>query len=242
MRVLHGQGVVRRIQPLVSYGEPRKPVIYALDKLGARILSEELGIDPATIDWKPKSHERHYPFLQHILDTTDIHIAIAQACARSTVQLETWITEQELRRQGTDPITITSPEGKSYTAAVVPDAVCVLRREERRSLLFLEVDKQTVTLAPSAWEKRGWARKVRAVLVYADTDAYRTRYEGRKVRVLTITTSEKRLSHMKEATEQAGGDDRLWFTTREALTPETFLAGAIWQRATRDGLFALLSA
>jgi hypothetical protein len=242
LRQLNKQGLVRRIEPMVSYGESRKPLIYALDKVGAQILTEELGIDPADIDWKPKSAERNYPFLQHILDTTDIRIAITQACDQGNVQLETWLNDQELKREDMlDEVTLLSPAGNKYKASVIPDAVFLLRRDTRVGLFFLEIDRRTVTVDPSKWERRGWSRKVRTFVKYFETEAFHNRYGDRIARVLTVTIGDKRLAHMKETTEQSGGDSRFWFTTLDqAMNPSQLLTEAIWTRAGIDGLYALL--
>jgi hypothetical protein len=111
---------------------------------------------------------------------------------------------------------------------------------------------RNVTLAPSLWERRGWTRKIRAYLEYFKSEAYRTKYEGRRARVLTITAGAGRLHNMKQATEAlfdeltSVGEDpkeqgRLWFTTFEDAPDSTkLLSTAIWYVAGSDHLHSVL--
>lgn len=243
LRQLFAHGLVRRIEPLIRYSEGKKPLIYALDKAGAQVLTDELGIDPADIDHKPQSAEENYPFLQHLLDTTDLRIAFTNAVEITGCHLELWRNEQELKSEGmSDVIQITDPEGKKHKAAVVPDAALgLINRAGKQAFFVLEIDRRTVTVDPSQWEKRGWARKVRTYIAYFASNAYHLRYGDQIVHVLTITTGEKRLAHLKEATQKAGGGTRFWFTTFALATnSDQLLTGQIWQRAGMTGYHALL--
>lgn len=242
LRLMYDAGLVRRIEPFIHYTEGKKPLIYAIDKAGAQVLTNELGIDPATIDYKPQSGEENYPFLQHLLDTTELRIAFTAATEAVGLQLETWRNERELKSEGmSDVIVLTDPEGKKHKAAVVPDAVVCLNRAGKRAIFLLEIDRRTVTVDPTKWEKRGWSRKVRTYIAYFESAAYQQRYGEHVAQVLTVTTGEKRLAHLKEATEAAGGGKRFWFSTFEqAMQKENLLTAPIWTRANMDGLHALL--
>lgn len=242
LRLMHDAGLVRRIEPFIHYTEGKKPLIYAINKAGAQVLTNELGIDPTTIDYKPQSGEENYPFLQHLLDTTELRIAFTVATEAAGLQLELWRNERELKSEGmSDVIVLTDPEGKKHKAAVVPDAVVCLNRAGKRAIFLLEIDRRTVTVDPTKWEKRGWARKVRTYTAYFESEAYKQRYGEHIAQVLTVTTGETRLTHLKEATEAAQGGKRFWFATFEAATkPEQLLTEAIWVRAGMDGLHALI--
>lgn len=243
MRQLFEHGLVRRIEPLIRYSEGKKPLIYALDKQGAQLLANELGMEPAEIDYKPQTaEESNYPFLQHVLDTTDLRIAFTHAAEQAGVQLDIWRSERELKSDWMkDTIILTDPNGKQHKAAVVPDAVVCITHNGKRAIFLIELDRRTVTVDPSQWEKRGWSRKVRQYLTYFAADAYQQRYGDQVAHVLTVTTGDKRLAHLKEATEAAGGGKRFWFTTFAMATQkENLLMAPIWARASIDGLHALL--
>ena len=70
--------------------------------------------------------------------------------------------------------------------------------------------------------------------------AVESRYRTRSIRVLTVTTSARRLSNLQAVTKAEGGRSRYWFTTREKLSPETVLQAPIWYKADGDEPVALM--
>lgn len=212
-----------------------------------------MGIEPREIEWKPRSQEAHFPFLEHLLTTVDFRIALVDACEQTGVVLHEWLDEKDLKRsQNVDRVTLVSPSGNVVDAAVVPDAYFMLCRENKCGIFFLEVDLMTVTIAPSKWETRGWLRRIRACNAAFQTEAFYRRYEGRRPRVLTVTASPVRLAHLKRATERvfaelrAAGDDasaegNFWFglLTSEPIGP-ALLTAPIWSVAGSETQRALL--
>jgi hypothetical protein len=85
------------------------------------------------------------------------------------------------------------------------------------------------------------SEKVQAYLEYTRSGKYAERYGTRSLRVLTVTTGEKRLANLKRATEQAGGREMFWFTTVEQVgSGEGLLVAKIWQVAGQEGVSALI--
>lgn len=253
LRLLHEHGLVRRIALPIRRGDKPKPYVYALDRKGAELLVTELGIEPAEIDWKTKSQEEHYPFLEHLLTTTDFHIMLTDACEQTGVVLKEWIDEKELKSSNNvEYVTLQGPQGGSVRAALVPDGYFVLAREGKHGLFFLEVDLKTVTVAPSQWERRGWMRKIRTYDAFLKSESYRAKYGDRRIRVVTITAGDIRLKNLKKATEEvyqqireSGGDasalNRYWFTViREEIDPAQILTAPIWYVAGSETPRALL--
>jgi hypothetical protein len=74
-------------------------------------------------------------------------------------------------------------------------------------------------------------RKVSAYLEYHRSGKYQLRYKMQGLRMLTVTTGEKRLANLKAATEKTGGKARFWFTTFEQIRKSDVLTEAIWQKA-----------
>ena len=62
----------------------------------------------------------------------------------------------------------------------------------------------------------------------------------KSLRVLTVTTSEKRLSNLKLVTESAGGRELFWSSTFDQATAESVSTDPIWQVAGEGGLKCLL--
>lgn len=243
MRLLHKAGFVRRIEQPVKRGEGTKPYIYALDKKGAALLVSELGIEASELDWQPKSQEENYPFLAHLLATTDLRITFQKACKHAGLALVMWLDEKILRTEGmNDHVMLSGPHGEQLATAVIPDAVVMLAHGGRRGLFFIEIDMGTVTVEPRLWQRKGWTKKVQAYCAYVNTELYTNRYEDRPARILTITTGEKRLENLKVVTEKADGGSMFWFTTfAQALDPAQLLTQSIWHVAGDDTLHTLLS-
>ncbi len=253
LRRLHQHGLVRRIELPIRRGDRPKPYVYALDRKGAELLVSELGVEPGELDWKPKTQEEHYPFLEHLLTTTDFHIALSQACAQTGIRLQEWNDERELKRSpNLTYVALRGPQGGRVRAAVVPDASFVLSREGKLGVFFLEVDLRTVTVAPSKWERRGWMRRIRTYDAYFKSEDYRAKFGNRRARVVTVTAGELRLRNLKRATEtifqqlRENGEDvsaqnRFWFTVMaDELEPNKLLTAPIWQVAGSDTPRALL--
>jgi hypothetical protein len=240
LRLLTLHNIIRRIERPVKRGE-NLPYVYTLDRNGAALLTSEIGIEPREIDWRPKAQEENYPFLEHLLTTTSFQISLQQDCDALGVVLEEWLDEKELKSvHNVDYVTLTNPQGKSSRAAVCPDAYFRLCRNEKRGIFFVEIDLSSVTIAPTVWERRGWLRKIRTYVAYFQSEAYRTRYEGRLARVVTVGSSMVRIQNLARATEtvfaelrQAGEDTSMqaqfWFTVFSAdLPPTQLLTVPIW--------------
>lgn len=242
MRLLHKARLVRRIEQPTILGEGTKPFIYAISRQGADLLVAELGIDPKDIDWRPKSQEHNYPFLEHALLITDFRIALQKACPLANVGLAGWLDEKELRKEGmTDQVTLLGPNDEKLKTAVIPDAAFLLDRDGKKALFFVEIDRGTVTIQPSVWERKGWSKKLLAYQEYMKTEAYMTRYEGRQARVLTITTSQKRLDHIQHLARELEDAKGYLFTTFDlALEPTKLLTEPIWSSADSNTLRSLL--
>ena len=243
LRKLVAAGLIRRIELPVRRGDPSLPYVYTLDKKGTQTLIAELGLEPKEVDWRRKDMEENYPFLQHLLLTNDIHIAVQHACERNQLELVEWIDERELKSEGMkDYVTLVLPGGRRQRAAVIPDAYFVVQSGGKTARFFAEIDNRTVTVTPSSAEHRGWTRKIMAYVAYFDSKAYQDRYGGRPARVLTVTTGRVRLDNLKQATERAGGGHRFYFTTfDQATVAGQILTEPIWEVAGAQSTATLLS-
>lgn len=231
---------LRRLELPWFRGEGRKPYVYALDQVGAQIVAHELGLDPKRIDWQRRG-DPEYLFLQHVLATNDVRVAITLAARENGWKIEKWVEERTLRSQAMrDYVTIQGPRGGKQKVAVIPDGYFILHLGDRRGHHFLEIDRRTVTVEPTSEEQNSWRRKVRAYLAYYQSGKYSERYQTKSLRILTVTTGERRLSNLKRITEKSGGRSHFWFTTFDLATPENILTAPIWQVAGRQGEYILI--
>lgn len=241
LKLLFHYGFLYRDAQPQRITEGRKPLVYFLDEKGEKLLADELGVERSEIDWHPRDNDVGDPFMEHLLATNDVRVAIEVAAERNGWVIEKWVNERDLKsKQMKDYVEITGPRGGKSRAAVVPDGYFQLGVGERIGHFFLEVDRRTVTGQASKWERRDWARKIRAFLAYYRSGMYHERYGTKSLRILTVTTGDRRLSNLKRITEEVGGKARFWFSTFDRITPEDVLTTPIWDVASRDGNHAVV--
>lgn len=201
MRILKKRGFIRSIEQAVVRQEGRKPYLWALAEGGKQLLVRERGIEPALIDTTPWIDESHNSLIKHLLATTDFHIALLQACAQYGFTLEEFTDERELRSQHQWENIRLEDEAGQPLRPPVPDAQFVINRQDKRAYYLLEVDRATIELTPSVFEKRSISKKIRSYLALANSAYYRQMYGTRPLRVLWAVKGTRRLAHMKEVTE-----------------------------------------
>lgn len=237
LRLLYHHGYLFRDEQPTKLSEGRKPLVYFLDRLGAESLSNLEGCE---VDWNPRDNDVSYPFLEHLLATNDIRVAVTLSAKHHALDIPVWLDDKTLKsRQMKDTVILKGEKGGREKAAVVPDSYFRLETQEDLFNFFVECDLGTVTLDATGTGKRDWARKIHAYLEYYRSGAYEKRYQTKDIRVLTVTRSEKRMRNLKEVTEAAGAKSRFWFTTFDAVREADILTSPIWALATRDDLHAL---
>jgi hypothetical protein len=249
LRRLYDHGYLDRDEQPVKLSEGRKPLVYFLDKRGADLLKGQ-GLWHAEVDWKPAYNQVKPGYIEHLLRTNDVRLATTRAALRSSFTIEKWLDDRTLRSsQMKDYVTITGPEGAELRAAVIPDGFFQLGQynltegNEKKLLVstfLLEIDLGTVVGLASRFGRRDWQRKILAYLEYFRSGLCQERYGTNIGRVLTVTTSGKRLKTLKTVTENAGGRKRFWFSTFDLIEKtNNVLLDPIWQKASHQGLFSL---
>jgi len=236
LKGLTQHGLLCRIEQPILRSEGTKPYLYTLDNQGAQFVCELLELAPEDMDWRPKDKHIRDLFLDHLLATNDVRVAVALAARQQEFNLETWTDERTLHRlHANDAITVTRPQGGKERIVVVPDGYFRLNTGEYVYHNFLEIDRRTVTVQATLTARRSWERKIHAYLEYYRSGKYQERYRAQGLRVLTVTTGERRLANLKVATENAGGKSRFWFTTFERVASANVLTEPIWEVAGREG-------
>jgi hypothetical protein len=248
LKLLRQHGLLRRVEQSQFLTDGRQPYLYALTKNGARMLASWLQCEIHDLPWREKDSRLSKEYVQHLIATNNVRIAILCAVRNtSNVTLTKWLDELTLKStHSADKITLEGSEGSKYTAALIPDGYFSLRvmsLHERPYNFFLEIDRATETGNSSDDQRRTWKRKIKLYLEYfrgEERSMYYARYGTYTGRVLTVTTSERRLANLKRWTEEVGGKQRFWFTTLEQTKPEAVLNAPIWQLAQEDGRKSLL--
>jgi hypothetical protein len=238
---LFHHGYVWRDERGVKISDARKPLVYFLDKKGAELLIQYAGIDVDTFDWHPRDSLRGASdlFLDHLLQINEVRIALTMAAPLAHAELVRWVDDKTLRsRHWKDYVTLTHEQGTTQKVAIVPDGYGQLSsRDQSGAQIFdyfaLEVDMATSTGWATDSQQRSWGRKVKAYLAYHSSGLYQARYATQSLRILTVTTGERRLAHLMAWTERAGGKARFWFTTLEDIQQQNILTDPIWRVAGR---------
>jgi hypothetical protein len=123
-------------------------------------------------------------------------------------------------RQRGARVTRNYPDG--YFAVSVPGV-------QQAAHFFLEIDRGTMS-------NQRWQEKIKAYIEFRDRGLSERHFGTRNFRLLTVTTTERRLKNLKRATEKAGGDHRFWFAVHESIDiwqPRRLLM-PVWLVATKD--------
>jgi hypothetical protein len=245
LKLLRDNGYIKRVERYQLLTEGKKPYLYAVTRKGALLLTSFLECELQDLDWRQTDIRLTTPYVEHLILTNTVRIAITKAVQDTPpLQLVTWRDELTLKSaHHADTLTITTPNGKALKGKLIPDAYLLLATGDSQEdkHFFFEIDRATETGISSDEHQRTWTRKILMYLEYFKRDGlYEKRYGTYKGRVLTVTTSDTRLAHLKRLTEAAGGKQRFWFTTFDCVTPQTVLTTPIWQLAQADVIWPLL--
>ena len=165
--------------------EGRKPFVVHLDKAGAAWIAQQAECDVEDLDWQPG--EAISPlFLDHLLTTNDVRIAIVRSACRHGYTVQQWLDDKTLKQaQNKDTVVLTSVTGRKQNAAVVPDGYFVLHTGTHYYHQFLEVDRATTTGISGEWGRRTWARQSDRLLELYRSGKYHTRYHTKSMRIST---------------------------------------------------------
>ena len=237
LRQLVSAGFLTRFDRPVLRTEGSKAALYGLATAGPDLLVSELGYELGDIDWRPSHNDVSWAFLDHQIMINNIFIVLSQACARVGWTLAEWVDDRILKKMHADPVLVTDEGGRQRKILVVPDAYCALACPDattgghRLLRFFVEADRATMTVVSHNQQRRTWQKRIHAYGEYFDSPQIVNTYGTRRIRVLTVTTSEKRLQSLKAATEDAKGKSKYWFATEAALSAETALDAPVWYKA-----------
>ena len=117
--------------------------------------------------------------------------------------------------------------GRYREVAVIPDAYFSVQMGNRRAPFFLELDRATMSTAR-------WNTRVKAYMLYLRTGKYTERYHSTSLRILTLTTTPRRMLNLMQATMKAGGTNLFWFTTFDQVNPTSVFFAPIWLLANDE--------
>jgi hypothetical protein len=225
LKLLFHHGYIDRIPAPIKPGIWAWRPVYRLGRKGAEIIAVEMHVPKIAywgqgFDKDQRATEIGFLFLEHVLQINDVRIAITLNAKVKGYAIEKWIDDTTLKGQRMKEYVSVERESVLF----VPDAYFILHLRDRRAHFFLELDRATMG-------HRRWRTKVAAYKTFVESGKYQERYQTRSLRVLTVTTTQERLVHLINTTEQMGGGDMFWFTTLECLVQKNGLLSPIWQIA-----------
>ena len=244
------QSILRRLQLLYHHGyleRPRaqlvyyqhggsRPIVYGLGTKGAACLPAN-GATAGEVRWSEKNRSVERFFLEHALLVSDVMVAIELACRQTGVRL---ITEEELLLSNA-----AGPKDQSFKwyvnitsrqrLGVIPDRVFALEftgksGNPERAYFFLEADRGTMPVIRHSLTQTSFYRKLLAYEATWSQSIHQKRFGFHRFRVLTVTTSAKRVESLVNACSQLKrGQGLFLFADRSVLEKPTEILSAIWQ-------------
>ncbi len=198
------QGILRRLQKLFHagyldrlreepvYGGGSQKMVYAITNKGVRELQKAGVIEnPSAGDRNANNRGLRDLSMRHTLLISHIRAVVTSVVrSRPDMRLAFWKEGPETY----DAIEVSLPEG--YTRVpVAPDAFFSLEDPKGKMHFFLEADRGTMTV-------ERFTRKLKAYAAYWREKRHHDKFSIRYFRVLTVTTSATRSTHLVRRAEE----------------------------------------
>jgi DNA-binding Lrp family transcriptional regulator len=244
----NAQPVLRRLQRLYHNGYLERPraqlnyyleggshrMVYGLGKKGLALIQQEAGVIASGDSLAENNRSAGRLFLAHALLVSDVMVALELACrTHSRVRL---IHQDELEATGKrKPFRWWVKINGHLKLGVVPDQVFALEYPDAnnsvcRSYFFLEADRGTMPVVRRQLSQTSFLRKLIAYEATWTQNLHRTRFGLHRFRVLTVTTSAKRVETMiKSCSTLKRGHGLFLFADSTVLESPKNLLSAVWQ-------------
>ena len=201
----------QHVQLAQFFDEGNRPLVYGLARKGAQLLAEDGVAIDAKLDWTTKNQRATAAFLAHTLETADAMLAFDRACrAAESVRLVDHHALLPFMPEATqrlrDPFRCrvevrTKGQALPLSIAVVPDRLFSLAHADgTRRNYALELDRGTMDIrARRLAGKSSFRRKLIGYYTAWKERRHTEHWNFNSFRVLTVTTSEKRLANMLAA-------------------------------------------
>jgi hypothetical protein len=215
----------------VAKAPAASPIVYTISKLGAEILATNFGYDTNDFNFVT-TQISNWKTLQHILAIGDFRAVFERACEGATDMASQW-TNEAYFRANPDYVNVSQAKTKNKRKPVFPDGYVILKTPEGTARFFVEVDRGTEPLSQ-------FSSQIEIYQEYIRSGLYQERFKSTSLRILVITTTERRMISLMRATAQVANSDRYWFTHKEIVSKQTVLTHPIWSKITSDEHYSLV--
>ncbi len=224
LSLLYHHGFLARQFLPVQAGYLFSPALYLITQRGMAVLRAMRGLDDEP--QKASNPTLAPQYLAHTVAINDVRVAVTLACRAHDYPLLAWCGEAAMKA-AYDRVELRTRAGRRRSVSLIPDSYFAVDTPRGATHFFLELDRGTMTA-------KRFALKIAAYLAYYQSGAYEERYQTASLRVLTVTTGQRRLESLKRCVEDRDDEEdihRFWFTRLNTITADTVLAAAIWQVA-----------
>ncbi len=240
LRILEQKGYLQRRRQPTTPEEGRKPDIFFLWKAAVNLLAVGYRLEPENILWKPRYNKLTWSNIRHQRKTNDIRVAVEVTAKWLDITVVNWLDDRSIKsREMKAQVKIVGARGNRIDALLIPDGYGHLQyrranKELRNTHFFVEADLGSETVGT-------FARKIERYLALWQSGQYQAKYQTNILRVLTVTTSQRRLNNLKKRAEKLGAANWFWFTTFDTLfLDDTVLTDAIWHVAGQEKPYAII--
>jgi hypothetical protein len=228
LRKLWENGFLERhhIRPLVFHGSSE--AIYSLGKEGIDIIAQALDTDRSVIVRARDKNEQLNPlFIDHLLEVNDFSLNfISLVEEHPDLRPERWVNERDAQDEYQS-----YENGRTVTRWFKPDGYGRYLYKDKLYSFFLELDRSTETNVK-------FEDKLRSYLEYQRSGSYQRKFGVKFFKVLTVTTTPRRMRNLKNVAD-ALGSDLFWFTTSDNIRQRRMFQ-PVWMRACNEGSLSLL--
>lgn len=240
LQKLTAAGYLRRIEQMGQFSHGKLPYVYLITRQGADLVARRRG-EPAL----PLRRQPRALALSHLLATNDIRVAMERAAQQHGWPAPHWMDERSLRGvMHTETVSISGPQGGVKKVSLVPDGYCVLDIGRGRQGFFMaEADLGVEQIADTRQKLTTWQQKSKAYIAFVSSGDFTRQFGSTRLRILTVTTTDRRRANLAAASAQVGGRDLFWFTTFAQIQhPTAILDAPVWQVAGSSNPHRLLDA
>ena len=242
LQLLYHHGYLERPRAQIEYFQPggSRAFAYGLADRGAELLRLTETPSLRALEWSAKNRAVKHLFLEHALLVSDVMVSLELACRRHGGVR--FLNSDELplpvaTRSRLEPFRWKVSLNGGTRLGVVPDCVFGLEftgqpADRNCAYFFLEADRGTMPVTRNGLHHSSFHRKFLAYEATWLQELHRKHFGFHRFRVLTVTTSTARLTHIVEACRQLErGQGLFLFTNLNSLLASPDPLALPWQSA-----------
>jgi len=220
LRRLFDAGLLARLRA-GTVGAGLQPV-YAAGEAAVRLIARDSGLAEAHVRARLRDDaQASAVLLPHDLQANDLRIALSAAAARrDDLRMEAWLNAYE------------AYDAYAAGRSLRPDGYFQVWQADTLHAFYVELDRGTTGLPR-------WSAKCSRYAEYRNDGHYARRHGLQRFRVLTTTTSERRLQELRAATERIASRG-FWFALTQELLDDAAPGRMVWRPAGREERRALI--